>query len=389
MGTPIAPTIANIFMAELENEFIAKNNYKPSLYKRYIDDIFFIWENDQESLNDFMQKINEQHPSIKYTFTQSFSSVDFLDLTIFKGDNFSFNGILSTKTFKKKTNTFQYIHKYSQHAPHIKKSIIKSECLRYLRQCTNKIDFEKYKTDLIQHFLDRGYKKIFILKCIKDIKFENKANLIKFKIKKRYIIPFIIPYDFRRKNPKHKITKHWKDLYCDPEHKFTFDQPPIICFNNKKNIGQIITKTALTNDIINLDIPNSQRNYHIPKLITPCLKNNCYTCQVLYNKNSFICNSTKQKHYIRNRFSCDSRNLIYVIQCNICQVQYVGQTSTPIRARLRHHRNKFNAKNVTPRQHIYIHFDKHHHFNFTFIPIETVPPDQLRIQYLLHYILPI
>ena len=53
------------------------------------------------SLNNAMQKINEHHPSIKYIFTQSLSSVDFLDLTIFKGDNFSIEGTLSTKTFLK------------------------------------------------------------------------------------------------------------------------------------------------------------------------------------------------------------------------------------------------------------------------------------------------
>ena len=43
MGTPIAPTFANFFMADYEERFFPTQSLLPLLYKRYIDDIFLIW----------------------------------------------------------------------------------------------------------------------------------------------------------------------------------------------------------------------------------------------------------------------------------------------------------------------------------------------------------
>ena len=43
MGTRMAPCCANIFMAELEENFLYGYPYKPLAYYRYIDDMFIIW----------------------------------------------------------------------------------------------------------------------------------------------------------------------------------------------------------------------------------------------------------------------------------------------------------------------------------------------------------
>ena len=42
MGTPIAPTFANFFMAHLEDSFFTTQTLLPLIYKRYIDDIFIL-----------------------------------------------------------------------------------------------------------------------------------------------------------------------------------------------------------------------------------------------------------------------------------------------------------------------------------------------------------
>ncbi len=51
MGTVVAPSYANLFMADLEEKLLA--GY-PTLWKRYIDDILVIWPGDQKSLNEFV-----------------------------------------------------------------------------------------------------------------------------------------------------------------------------------------------------------------------------------------------------------------------------------------------------------------------------------------------
>ena len=43
MGTKIAEAFTNIFMAEVETKILNKSALKPLVWKRYIDDIFSIW----------------------------------------------------------------------------------------------------------------------------------------------------------------------------------------------------------------------------------------------------------------------------------------------------------------------------------------------------------
>ena len=41
-------------MAELEEEILRKAEFKPYLWWRYIDDIFFLWEHGEEKLKSFI-----------------------------------------------------------------------------------------------------------------------------------------------------------------------------------------------------------------------------------------------------------------------------------------------------------------------------------------------
>ena len=43
-----------LFMAKLEEEILRKAEFKPYLWWRYIDDIFFLWEHGEEKLKSFI-----------------------------------------------------------------------------------------------------------------------------------------------------------------------------------------------------------------------------------------------------------------------------------------------------------------------------------------------
>ena len=50
MGSPLGPTLANFFIANLENKLLQKeSDTNPKLYLRYVDDIFAIFEDQQSS----------------------------------------------------------------------------------------------------------------------------------------------------------------------------------------------------------------------------------------------------------------------------------------------------------------------------------------------------
>ena len=62
MGTRCAPNYAIIFMAELEEDYLNNCTLKPTLWKRYIDDIFMIWQHGPDELTTFLQELNNFHP---------------------------------------------------------------------------------------------------------------------------------------------------------------------------------------------------------------------------------------------------------------------------------------------------------------------------------------
>ena len=82
IGTRFAPPYSILFMTELEEKIIKESEYKPYLWWRYIEDIFFLWEHGESKLKSFLDKIDEVHPTIKFTAEWSKTSISFLDVTV-------------------------------------------------------------------------------------------------------------------------------------------------------------------------------------------------------------------------------------------------------------------------------------------------------------------
>ena len=73
-------------------------------------------------------------------------------------------------------------------------------------------------------------------------------------------------------------------------------------------------------------------------------KHNCKTCHILSTKDHFVSSSTHRiyKTIIPSKFNhvdCNTNNLIYLITCRKCSLQYVGETCQKLRERFNHHRS--------------------------------------------------
>ena len=103
-------------MDYVETEFLKKQAIKPWLWKRFIDDIFFIWTDSEKNLNKFLKDLNELHPNLKFTYEKSKAKINFLDLVIKLTD-----GKTTTDLYCKATDSHQYLHYDLCHAKHIKR----------------------------------------------------------------------------------------------------------------------------------------------------------------------------------------------------------------------------------------------------------------------------
>ena len=48
MGSPLGPTLVNFYMGNLEELIFSGINIKPSIYCRYVDDIFVVIKNEEQ-----------------------------------------------------------------------------------------------------------------------------------------------------------------------------------------------------------------------------------------------------------------------------------------------------------------------------------------------------
>ena len=92
IGSPLAPTLANIFMGFYESKWLNEYNLnKPNFYLRYVDDILATFDNDQDLLI-FLDFFNKRLPNIKFT-----REIAFLDVFILGINNQS----LTLQTYHK------------------------------------------------------------------------------------------------------------------------------------------------------------------------------------------------------------------------------------------------------------------------------------------------
>ena len=130
MGKLFAPAYANIYMATWESTILPKCSKSPIHYYRFLDDIWGIWTHGEEEFQRFIQTLNSHHPSIKIKPLSSPISMDFLDVTTFRGPDFDTTGQLDTKVFFKPTDSHALLHYSSFHPKHTFRGIVKSQLIR-------------------------------------------------------------------------------------------------------------------------------------------------------------------------------------------------------------------------------------------------------------------
>jgi hypothetical protein len=155
MGTPVATSYANIFLYGIERDVIQK--HEPVYYKRYIDDIFAIY-NSPIKAKCFVHLFNNIVPSIKLDeFTISRKGI-MLDLVIeLVQSEDTLHDTIKHRLFQKPANIYQYIPPQSNHIPSVFKNFITQEVNRFNINCSNIIDFHTCTTLFKERLLARGY----------------------------------------------------------------------------------------------------------------------------------------------------------------------------------------------------------------------------------------
>ncbi|CAJ0955525.1 unnamed protein product [Ranitomeya imitator] len=132
MGSHVAPPYAIAYMSSFEKDFVYTHSLFQAhsrIWRRYIDDIFCIWDGPIDSLIAFDKHLNNVWPELKFSLQYNLARISFLDTLISKTDE----GGLSIDLFSKPTDRNSLLHYNSCHPPSIKNAIPKSQFQRVNR----------------------------------------------------------------------------------------------------------------------------------------------------------------------------------------------------------------------------------------------------------------
>ena len=154
MGARMAPSYANLFVGNFEQQAIDNSLLKPFIWWRFIDDTFMIWTHREEHLKTFTGYLNAIQPSIKLTHEHSSSlhqTFPFSDVQVHL-----INNHIQTDLHAKPTDKHQYLLKTSCHPNHTKNAIPFSLFLR-ICICSTDTFFDQRSRGLIEYLTKRGY----------------------------------------------------------------------------------------------------------------------------------------------------------------------------------------------------------------------------------------
>ena len=295
-----------------------------------IDDIDMQWCHGQQNLQTFLEIANNFHPTIKFTNDISNEQHIFLD-TASRIES----GKLIVDLYSKPTDKHQYFLPSSFHPKHRIEHIPYSLALRIRRICSRECDFQVYANELSKKLQSRGYSIISITSAISKANAAQRKELFKFKTKPSQIdrIPFFVTY--HPDMPKtHKILEqHWPKIESSSKLKRIFPEKPLVACRRPISLKDILVRAKL----------NSQANPNTVGYSGPCNTSRCQTCKIMRPLQTFksMLGATSS---IKGTFSCKTMNAVYLISCEACKKQYVGETRQAFNKQVNLHRSDWKTR---------------------------------------------
>ena len=331
MGTKVAPAYANTFMGWFEDRYVYTYHIQPLLWKRFIDDIFVIWSHGEESLEVFINHLNNCMPSIKLEAEISREQVHFLDVTI----QLNHNGVITTTLYTKPTDSHNYVNYQSCHPKSCKNGIPYGQFLRLRRICSSEKDFVNKSKMLAYYFHLANYPSKLIQESFERALLQDRQVLLQPKPisdsdpnNNLYLITTYHP-TFHEVN---LIVNRNMDLLDRSSSTRPIVHAPLIRGHRRcRNLRDLLVRARLPPTINTPDVPNPDPNGRT------CNRARYIYCKKLDRSGHITSLATNRRYRTRTNISCVRNNLIYGLKCLICDKIYVGQTKRRIMDRLMEH----------------------------------------------------
>ena len=354
MGSCVSPSVANIFMSQFERKYVYTHANKPFIWFRYIDDIFAIFTQSDEEIDNFIQHLNNVLPTIKFTFEMSKEQVTFLDTLVYL-DN---SGNIQTTIYSKETDKHCYLLYDSAHTQHTEDGIPYAQFLRIRRICSTRDHFLKSSIKYAFAFINRRYPITLVFESLMKAMDKDRDTLIResvFNINNNDDVTqndsddntkFYCVTTYNPKNPPlaRVVSKYWPYLEKTPASRWLRNIDIIYGHRRATNLRDYLVKAKCSNRTITDPANRCKR------------PNDCRYCPIIGRGTHIMNNTTGHRFTTMRNTCCQSSNLIYLIECQVCHIHYVGQTKRPFMRRIYEHlRDIDRGADTTVARHFEVH----------------------------------
>ena len=190
MGTALAPDAANIYMSIHEDfdgvwdhprlDSVLPPAAALPVGLRLIDDFTFVFTNVTRSdVDDFMEEVSRRiAPALRITYQVASTTMDTLDLHVFKGPRFEETRLLAFRTHQKPMHKYQYLPWLSRQPRSVYFSSVKSEILRHATNCSTRSWFEHMVQLYVLRQRVRGFPAFYLHRWVHSVDWHERRRIL-------------------------------------------------------------------------------------------------------------------------------------------------------------------------------------------------------------------
>ena len=204
---------------------------------------------------------------------------------------------------------------------YIQYSLFTCTALRITRICSEPETRDLRHSELRELLLERDYKPKIVDAAIMKAKLiprkEALKRVVNDKTNSRPVL--VVPYHPALPNIPQIVKKHHRVMCLNPHMKSIFPEAPLVAYKRPQNIRDRLIKAKLP--------PPQNRPKRIKAGMHACNKP-CSICPFVSNKKIIKAKHNDHKVELSKHFDCNTKNIVYIIECRKCGDQYIGQTQT-------------------------------------------------------------
>ena len=278
----------------------------------------------------------------------------FLDTIAYKTEN----NKLFTRAYHKPTDNKQYLHFHSTHPRKQNESVPYGLLIRSRRICSEEKYFEEEARNIIQQLKHRTYPPDLLDKAYRKVANMNRQDLLRPSTHKDNFKLRLITNYYPNNPDLRTVLKKYEGILLMTRKPAIKTEDIQVTYNESPSIKDMIIKTQIYKQ-------------YTPKMCQPCYKPRCKTCGQMEITQT-ITNKSNHSYPISGNIYCQSTNIIYVLNCLICGIQYAGESSNTMNTRCRGHVSTIKTSKDHP---VALHYRSYNHTTEDFT-ITAIDKDQ-------------